>query len=443
MLGGLIAVVVFLLLLGVAGCGALPATPSPEAAPATPSPGLTAPAIVTATPTTAVAPTAITPAATLSPAKPSAVLAAELAAIVKQGLPPSNPTPGPGNMTVEAFPLATTPGFPAGDYWLAYTAGMRSYQPERKLSIAVYKHTPNGWQAVSSAELGCADYLRSGDVRQVPLDPGSVWIAADSSVGAHSGCFELFSFDGATLRSQLQASSPSPGMTSVRDLAGNGAYVVVLDQSEPYVFCYACGVRFPRFKVMAWDGTKLAEVPLATLPDSAPADVRTLNNRAVTLAQSGLWKDAQATIDKAVALAPKDATVERNAALIRLTAEAAAKGVKGGYPLLGNVFYGDYDAAIDLMRPYKPEQIFSPATPLVVGTIAQDWRSSLSEWLLKSTNMAIAAQPDLAAAYFLRSWGLYLMQPTAAGVLADVQKAAQLAPNEPLFAQSAAFLKGK
>ena len=132
-----------------------------------------------------------------------------------------------------------------------------------------------------------------------------------------------------------------------------------------------------------------------------------------------------------------------NAGLIRLTAEAAAKGVKGGYPLLGNVFYGDYDAALNLMRPYKPEEIFSPATPLVAGTAAQDWRRSLSEWLAQATNLAIGAQPDLAAAYFMRGWGLYLTQPKDAAVLADVEKAAQLAPNDPLFAQSVALLRGK
>jgi hypothetical protein len=437
-----------LLLLSIAGCGALPAaTPAavvnmaPSSVLPPTSPVATIAATVSATP---VAPAAVTTAATAPrTVTPSAALAAELAAIVKQAMPPSNTTPGPGYMTIEAFPLVSPAGLPGGEYWLAYTAGMRSYQPDRKLSIAVYTHGPTGWQAVSRADLQCAEYLNSGDVKQVPLDPGSAWIVAASGVGAHGGCFELFSFDGATIRSQLQAFSPSPGMATVRDIFGDGANVVVLDQSEPYVFCYACGVRYPRFKVMTWDGTKLVEVPLATLPDSAPTDLKTLNDKAVALAQGGLWKDAQTMIGQAAARDPKDATVARNAGLIRLTAEAAAKGVNGGYPLLGNVFYGDYDAALNVMRPFKPEDIFSATTPLVVGTAAQDWRRSLSEWLLKATNLAITARPDLAAPYFLRGWGLYLTQPMAAGVLADVEKAAQLAPNDPLFAQSAAYLKGK
>ena len=311
-----IRIMTLLMLLSIAGCGALPATPLPEAVLPTPSPTLPAAAVATTTPTAAIVPAALTPAATAAPARQSAPLAAELAGIVKQTNPPLSVTPGPGYMTIEAFPLASPAGLPAGDYWLAYTAGMRSYQPDRKLSIAVYSHSANGWQAVSRADLQCAEYLNSGDVKQVPLDPGSAWILAASGVGAHGGCLELFSFDGATLRSQLQAFSPSPGMGSVRDLFGDGTNgggtnVVVLDQSEPYVFCYACGVRYPRFKVLAWDGAKLVEVPLATLPDSAHGDLRALNDRAVALARGGLWKDAQAGIDRAAALAPTDPTVAR------------------------------------------------------------------------------------------------------------------------------------
>ena len=65
--------------------------------------------------------------------------------------------------------------------------------------------------------------------------------------------------------------------------------------------------------------------------------------------------------------------------LIKLHADAVADAMAdSGYPLLSNVFYGDYAAAVDLMRPYSAAQIFSAQTPLVVGTTAEAWVPELS-----------------------------------------------------------------
>jgi hypothetical protein len=443
----------------IAGCGALP-SPTPIPAP----PATVAAATATAVPPTAtlipptatsVAPTAtsVPPTATRTPAPPTATplpptptaipaatLATELTNLVKPALPTPNPTPGPGNLTVEVAPLSLS----GGAYWLAFTVGMRSYQPEYKHFIAIYNRTANGWQEIAKTNLLCSDYIGKGAARQVQVEPSQTWIAVDGGVGAHGGCFELFTFDGKALKSVINYGSPSPGMGSVRDVIGDGKVEVVLDQSDPYVFCYACGVRFYKYQVLRWDGSKLSEVKLTLLPDSAPADLRAANNQAVTLAQAGLWKDAQEVISKTIALKSSDTTVAWNTALIKLHSDPFAKqAANGPYPLLDQLFYGDYTATLNIMRQYSAEQIFGPKSILVSAPPAQGWEKSITQWVTQTTTLALTTQPNLAAAYYLRGWAINLSQPGSAAAVADLEKAVQLAPNETLFAQGLSYLKKK
>lgn len=450
----------------IAGCGVLP---SPTPIPAQPATAvaagvtLAAPSATTVPPTatlipptaTSVAPTAtsVPPTATKTPAPPTATplpptptaiaattLAAELTNLVKPALPTPNPTPGPGNLSVEVAPLSVS----GGNYWLAFTVGMGSYQPQFDQFLAIYSRTTNGWQQVAKTNLQCAVYVNKGAAQQVQIEPSQTWIAVDGGAGAHGGCFELFTFDGKTLKSVINYGSPSPGMGSVRDVLGDGKLEVVLDQTEPYVFCYACGVRFYKYQVLRWDGAKLSEVKLALLPDSAPADLRAANNQAVTLAQAGLWKDAQEVISKTVALKPNDAAVAWNVALIKLHSDSFAKqAANGPYPLLDQLFYGDYTATLNIMRQYSAEQIFGPKSILVSAPPAQGWEKSITQWVTQTTTLALTTQPNLAAAYYLRGWAVNLTQPGSPAAVADLQKAVQLAPTEILFSQGLAYLQKK
>jgi hypothetical protein len=93
------------------------------------------------------------------------------------------------------------------------------------------------------------------------------------------------------------------------------------------------------------------------------------------------------------------------------------------------------------MRPYTPEQLFGPKSVMLSIQIAQGWEKSITSWITETTTLAIAAKSDLAAAYFLRGWGINLTQPGSPAAIADLEKAVQLAPNETLFNQSASFVK--
>jgi len=216
----------------------------------------------------------------------------------------------------------------------------------------------------------------------------------------------------------------------------------LLNATDYYIFCYACGVRNVNYNVLRWDETKLISVTLTALPESAPPALRELNDSAIALAQAGLWKEALATVEKALALKINDATFAWNAAYIRLNAEAkraGAENTEDPYPILSHLFYGDFAAAVDVMRQTPPEQIFSANSPLITGTVAAGFEDALVDTITKTVESAIKVRPNLAAAYFLRGWAQYVAKDKAAA-LADVQHAAQLAPEDKFFAASVAYV---
>jgi hypothetical protein len=164
------------------------------------------------------------------------------------------------------------------------------------------------------------------------------------------------------------------------------------------------------------------------------------------LARGGLWKDAMTQIVAArqasVSVKPpfSNEIVDWNYGIIKLHADAMARDIDGGgYPLLSRVFYGDYAAAVELMRPYPVEQLFRADTPLVKGTVAEAWLPELTGSITTSVASAVALKPDLAPAYFLRGWANYLAGRPAAAVRADLDRATELAPADRLFAAAASL----
>ncbi|MBE2232019.1 MAG: DUF333 domain-containing protein [Anaerolinea sp.] len=358
------------------------------------------------------------------------------------------------------LPLVAPEGSPP--LWALYSTGMRNYEldPVPSHFLAIFTRNDAGWQELARIDLDAPpaedrylmeplpDYIDAGGVQQVAIEPSRVWLTVDGGAGAHGGTFQLLSFDGQALALELASSAASPGAGFIADVNQDGQNDVVLDVTEPYIFCYACGVRHPYFQVHTWLGDALLPVEISALlmgQRGTPPDVA--NSAAVTLAEAGLWPDALAKIDEAVALAggedlPAGAgSLLWNQALIRLNHDAllAAAG-DSAYPLLAQVFYGDYAAAVDLMRAYSAEEIFSPETPLVVGTAAEDWQAELSGYLVASADAALAVQPELAPAAFVRAWGRYLADPADPRAIIDAARAAELAPDDALYAAAVAAL---
>lgn len=443
----LLAVVGLLMALG---CGVMPTPIEPTLTPFVPGSTSSAPTDV---PPTAPPPTQV------STSVPTVAIA-----------PTAPPTPGcagdPG--------AASMAGFPAGTYndvgvlplvvppgwepvWAAFSVGMRPFDPIRSHFLTIYACGAGTWIERARVNLddvnppdmdpATPDFVAEGSVTQVQIEPSRIWLAIDGGVGAHGGTFQLLSFDGMALRGHVSGVGASPGVGSIQDVDGDGVLDVVLDQSDAYVFCYACGVRKIYFRVFYWDSVnqRMLEGRIEHFLMGQPQPMRDVVNPAVDMANAGLWKDALVKVTEARDLAPSYPecdirTLNWNYAMIKLHADAmAADAVSGIYPLLSRVFYGDYAAAVDLARPYSPAQVFDPAGPLIAGTVAEGMEGILSDQIIQSADAALVVEPDLAEAYFMRGWARYLVNPTSPQVHDDVHQAATLRPADAFFAGCAAL----
>jgi hypothetical protein len=442
----LLAVVGLLMALG---CSMAPTPVGPTITPFVPG-GTAAPTDVSTVPPSAPAPT-LAPVATDVPVVPTAACVGDLAAVVEAGLPA-----GAYN-DVGVLPLVVPPGWQP--LWAAFSVGMRPFDPIRSHFLAIYTCDAGTWRELARVNLddvsppdmdpAMPDFISPGAVIQVQIDPSRIWLAIDGGVGAHGGTFQLLSFDaGLALRGHVSGIGASPGVGSVSDVNGDGVNDVVLDQSDAYVFCYACGVRKIHFRVFFWDALNLRvlEARIDYFYMGQPQPMRDVVNPAVEMANAGLWKDALVKITEARDLAPSYPECDVQAlnwdyALIKLHADAmAADAATGIYPLLSRVFYGDYAAAVDLMRPYSPAQVFDPAGPLIAGTVAEGYVDVLSDQIVQSVDAALAVKLDLAEAYLMRGWARYLVDPASPQARADVHQAAALRPGDAFFAQCAAHL---
>ena len=151
------------------------------------------------------------------------------------------------------MPLAVPAGQPP--LWAVYSVGMRNFDltPLPNHFVAIYTQANGDWQELARQEfssgdpaVAAPDYVGDGGLAQVQIEPSHTWLALEGGAGAHSGVFELLDFDGQTLRVQVNGFSSSPGVGTIRDVNGDGVPDVVLDASDYYVFCYACGVARDR-----------------------------------------------------------------------------------------------------------------------------------------------------------------------------------------------------
>ncbi len=222
---------------------------------------------------------------------------------------------------VSVLPLTTTTSL--SPLYAAYGSPL-SLSPEARPVLALYTFATGRWEEVKQISLNNIDYLNNDSVQQVMIEPSHIWLEVQSGAGAHSGCYDLIAFDPASrsVSQQISHCNSSPGAGHIADVNGDGQPDVVLDQTDYYVFCYACGVTRPQYRVLAWDGTQLSEVALATLTTATSPELQQLNDEAVRLAQAGLWKDAQTKIDQAMALKTDNPVVRWNAALIALHTQA-------------------------------------------------------------------------------------------------------------------------
>ncbi|ACL25081.1 putative hemolysin [Chloroflexus aggregans] len=348
-----------------------------------------------------------------------------------------------------AQPVPTTDG---SQLWIVYSTGMRNFDlnPLVPHTLALYTYTDGRWQERGRTTLSTESFTDGpdfvGSVQQVQIAPGRIWLQIEGGIGAHGGSYHLLSFDGTELRTEVAAFSPYPGFGHTEDLDGDGVREVVLNRSEPYIFCYACGVYYPAYQVYRWQDERMVALQISDLTDGQTEPFADLNRQAITSAQADLWADALAAINAAVAQAgtadptTQAGTLRWNQRLIQMTHTAHMNAIaESAYPLLNKVFAGDYDGAVAEMRAYPPQAIFNAESPLIVGTVAEGWVETLSEYVRTEAEKAAGVAPERAAIYVIWAWGRFLADPTDPAIGTDLERAAQLQPDDPFFTDIAAW----
>ncbi len=351
-----------------------------------------------------------------------------------------------------------------GPFWVAHTTGFRPFDPLRSHVVAIYAASDDGYVLVDALELDGTDvdsqpgpdYLFEETVNQVSLELGEpvsrLWLNVEGGVGAHSGVYQLLSFDGTTLAVEVAGFSSSPGAGQLVDLGNDGTTEVALDATDYYVFCYACGVREVSYVVLRWDGDAFVPIELETLPvggagGEAEPDVISVNNTLVTLAEANLWRDALLLLDQVGQTPRANEVYARNADLVRFIGEARRELTQSeplDFTLLHNIFYGDYAAAVDELRVYEVADLLDPVaeSPLFAGTVGEGFDETIAEYTVRYATDALAVQPENAAASYLLGWAQQLLDPTNPAALDNIARAAELAPDDDLYSKSLEFLRG-
>ena len=314
--------------------------------------------------------------------------------------------------------------------WLVATAAAAA---TNEGLVSIYRVRGPAWREIDRLRL---DQWRG--VRQIPVAPNEVWLQAGDSDEESRG-YRLLSFDGSALSLRFEA----PPLRGAKDYDGDGLFDVVVDASvDP---CRGCGAIEARVEIHRWDGEQLSPAQLERLPPSAPAGLRADVDRAVELAEADLWLDAAQAIARAVSVAGLG-TFEETVAWDKILIDVLARerrevGAYSEMPLVTYVLAGDYEAAVDLLRDLTPAELFDASGPLLAGLPTAESERALVSLLIERAGRAIAVRRDLAAAYFVRGLGRYLLDPEdVVTARADIRQALGLDPYDDFYAAASQFL---
>ena len=406
--------------------------PSPTSTTAQPTPNpLPTPSLAegaTANPSTTTAaseepaPTAAaTPAAT--PASTLEALADELRGIVQAGIRREFPeSPGAGSQPVHVL-LVGLPEM-TGAYWWVVTDGPQPFKADSRGEAinffhfaAVYERTEGGeWREVDRLEVESAPQRTKVETLttgwKAPGGEPTAWIAVRGGTGAHAGTLDVIGFDGQSLNTALSWVSARANAGEIVDLDGDGLLEVVLDESNPYIFCYVCATELKQEALYRWIGAGLGRVELGAPPDESRDGTGEAVQHIVSLAEADLWREAALGATALSEQSPLSQGARWFSILTnRIAAARLAHAGTPGQPLLTQVFAGEYAAAVDLMRALEPAEAFALDGPLIAGTAAEEDLSTMARHLLDFTSRALAVAPDRADIHAVRALGLALASP--------------------------------
>ena len=358
---------------------------------------------------------------TSTPSNIDAVDATAIAATIEAALPATTTPDASGLLASLQGETAVVGLFSGADttFFATITTGMLEKFDEPH-PLIIYAKTNAGYTEVARYDFVDNEYISEIDLLSEYTDNTMAYFMVSGGIGAHSSFSTLFTFDGTTLsKSGEYFSSAAGGAVTLIDIDGDGLREIVSDDTDYYIFCYACGVRSYAEVIHVWDGT--AFVP-QTLVDSADAQLQ----QAIEYARVGRWNMVTGAL--ATVSAPTSTTDRWNVWQLKRMVQVRTPQADDSFPLLSHVFFGDYDAAIKVLQQYPVADVIDEDGAFIAGGAAAGFSDIIVENVVRLTSTALTQDESLTSARFLRGWALTLVNPRDPAGLADLQKVASANP---------------
>ena len=379
-------------------------------------------------------------------------ISAELGEIVLAGISEEF---GTGVEALEAYVVrAFNESEDSSSRWLAFTTGPQPSYLDTDGEIvnffhfaAVYRRGADGaWDdptaklTIDSAPQRIHDFAVFDPGPSISSQASPILIAIHGETGAHGGTFDVLLLHDGRLETAISHISARPTAGELVDLDGDGVLEVVLNDSNPYVFCYTCAVEEKREQVYFWIDDGYQAVPLEA-PSGLPTELATTADRVVRLARADLWREAAALAADAARRSERD-DLRRLSILVNRTAVLRlAHAGTSGQPLLTNVLAGEYAQAFALISRHTPENAFSLDGPLLAGTAAASDPTTTAVSLIDYSARALTMRPADAAIHTVRALGLAFASPDdLRRARAAIDDASGLAPADRFLEAAQAYL---
>ena len=379
-------------------------------------------------------------------------ISAELGEIVLAGIFEEFGTSTQALVAYTAGPFDESEG--GSSLWLAITTGPQPSYLDTDGEVvnffhfaAVYRRGADGaWDdptaklTIDSAPQRIHDFAVFDPGPSISSQASPILIAIHGETGAHGGTFDVLLLHDGRLETAISHISARPNAGELVDLDGDGVPEVVLDDSNPYVFCYTCAVEEKREQVYFWIDGGYQAVPLEA-PSGLPTELATTADRVVRLARADLWREAAALAADAARRSERD-DLRRLSILVNRTAVLRlAHAGTSGQPLLTNVLAGEYAQAFALISRHTPEDAFSLDGPLVTDTAAASDPTTMAVTLIDYSERALAERPADAAIHTVRALGLTLASPDdLRRARAAINKAVESAAGDQFLDAAQAYL---
>ena len=355
--------------------------------------------------------------------------ATALAATTMAKLPPTI-TPDPTGMSSGVGDVATIAlaSNATGQFFATIVTGMLNNFDDPH-PVTIYQKQGTEFVPITHYDFTNGEIVAGIELLPNP-DTSHVLFYVHGGLGAHSSFGTVLSFDGKTIKLELNTESAAGGYLTVADVNGDGVQDVTSDTTDYYVFCYACGVRIYSDMVYNWDGAKFVEQKLTTSSDATI-------QKAIDYANAQRWNMVTTLLPTITA--PTTDSDKWNVGLLTHWSTLRIPEKDASFPFLSAIFYGDYDTAVKLLQAVGAVEVANPNGKWFAGPIAEgvdvstdpiiaEYRKTVFDNVVKFSTLALTQDDTITSARFLRGWAKTMVDPKDPEGLKDLDAVASADP---------------